>query len=155
MTVATNPTTAQLVVVFYVRATPEQVWQAMTVPAFTTQYYYGSPVDSTWQPGATVAYLTQDRSARMAEGTIVSVEPNRRLEITLKLVYAPHLAAETPSREVWEITDMHGVCKLTVSHSGMAPDSATIGAIKEGMPFILSSLKSLLETGSGLPVSEA
>ncbi len=82
----------------------------------------------------------------------MAVEPNHRLELRARLLYAPELAAETPYHEVWEMTDLgNGACKLTVSHDELDLAGAHQRDIAAGMPLILSSLKSLLETGQGLP----
>jgi hypothetical protein len=52
----------------------------------------------------------------------------------------------------YDIEDVgHGVVKLTVVHDGFEPGSHVLQAISEGWPAVLASLKTLLETGSGLP----
>jgi len=50
MTTTTAQTT-QLYQVF-IKASPEQIWEAITEPEFTTRYFHGSYVDSTFEPGA-------------------------------------------------------------------------------------------------------
>lgn len=146
----TSVATAQLEHTIFVRATAAQLWDAMTNGEQTARYYYGSPVESTWQPGAEVRYVSGDRSSVLVGGQVVAVEPERRLVLRLKLQYDPRCAAEPAFEQTWLIEDMGGVCKLTVSHSGIDPASATHEQIAGGMPLIISSLKSLLETGSGL-----
>src|SRR4051812_14300238 len=136
----------------YVRSTPDRVWQGLTDADLTARYYYGSPVESTFQPGAPIQYLSADRSMPMAQGTVVAAEPNRRLELRYRLVYSPELAAEQPFHQVYEIVDLgNGTCKLSVEHDEFDPAGAHRRDVASGMPFILSSLKSLLETGEGLP----
>jgi uncharacterized protein YndB with AHSA1/START domain len=143
--------TAQLEHTVYVRATPDQVWDAMTNPDQTARYYYGSPVESTWQPGAEVVYYSPDRSSRMIAGHVVAIEPGRRLVLSLQLLYDPRSAAEPAFEQTWSIENVGGgLCKLTVTHSGLALDSASYEQIAGGLPLIVSSMKSLLETGEAL-----
>ena len=59
--------------------------------------------------------------------------------------------AEPRSRVAYDIEEVgDGVVKLTVTHDGFAPGSAVLPAISEGWPAVMSSLKTLLETGSAL-----
>jgi hypothetical protein len=61
------------------------------------------------------------------------------------------VAADPPSTITWEVTDAGpGVVQLTVVHEGLIPESATLAQVVGGMPFILSGLKTLLETGKQL-----
>jgi uncharacterized protein YndB with AHSA1/START domain len=142
--------TAQLEHTIFVRATAAQVWDAITNGEQTARYYYGSPVESTWQPGAEVQYLAPDRSSVMVGGTVIAIEPQQRLVLSLKLLYDPRSAAEPAFEQTWHVEDIGGVCKLSVSHSGIDPASASHEQIAGGMPLIISSLKSLVETGEGL-----
>jgi hypothetical protein len=59
--------------------------------------------------------------------------------------------AELRSRVAFDIEDIgNGVVKLTVTHKGFVPGSAVLPNISQGWPAVLSSLKTLLETGSTL-----
>ena len=62
--------------------------------------------------------------------------------------------AEPRSKVAFDIDDVgHGVAKLTFTHDGFAPGSVVLSAISDGWPAVLSSLKTLLETGSSLRTS--
>ena len=50
-----------------------------------------------------------------------------------------------------EIEQAGEVVKLTITHEIDRPGSKLIGAVSVGWPKILSSLKTLLETGTALP----
>ena len=50
-----------------------------------------------------------------------------------------------------EIEQAGDVVKLTIVHDTEKPDFKLIGAVSVGWPKILSSLKTLLETGTALP----
>ena len=66
------------------------------------------------------------------------------------------VAADPPSRVTWELADGgQGVVQLTVVHEGLVPGTATFEQVAGGMPFILSGLKTLLETGEPLVATDA
>lgn len=133
----------------YIRSTPEAIWRAITETGDTLRYFYGSAVECDWQPGS--AYRMTIDSELQIEGEIVEASPPRRLVQAWHAVWDPEIAADAPTRVSWEIEDaMSGVCKVTLVHSGLAADSATLDQISDGWPFILSGLKTLLETGKGL-----
>ena len=137
----------------YIRASADDVWRGLTDGKQTAEYFYGSPVKSTLNLGAEFVYLTPDGGGRMAEATIAAIEPKRRLVLDkYRLLYHPGVADDRPSRETWEITPMGEMCKVVVVHDQLAPDGPTYKDVASGMPLIVSSLKSLLETGKALPM---
>ena len=130
----------------YVRATPEQVWQAITDPAMTRRYYYGTSVDSDWRPGSSINYDSDGQST--LRGEIVESDPPRRLVHTFE--FPGH--DEPPSRATWEITPMGDTCLVRLTHDGFASENETYRSVANGWPLILSGLKTLLETGEELQV---
>ena len=74
MTTMTEETT-QVYSVF-IRATPEQVWDGITKPEFTARYFYGSVIDSTYEPGT--PYAAGPRTARSSTSTARCSRPIRR-----------------------------------------------------------------------------
>ena len=59
--------------------------------------------------------------------------------------------AEPRSKVAFDIEEAgRGVVELTVVHDGFAPGSDVLESIAQGWPAVLSSLKTLLETGSAL-----
>jgi uncharacterized protein YndB with AHSA1/START domain/DNA-binding transcriptional ArsR family regulator len=148
-----NPMTAtaapDFVAAVYIRATPEAIWRAITETDFTLRYYYGSAIESTFEPGSPYR-MTIDGDLQI-EGEIVEADPPRRLVHTFRGVWDEGMAADAPTRVTWEIEEaMPGVCKLTLIHDGLVAGSATLEQVSGGWPFILSGMKSLLETGKGL-----
>jgi DNA-binding transcriptional ArsR family regulator/uncharacterized protein YndB with AHSA1/START domain len=132
----------------YVKASPERVWQALVDGNDTVRYFYGTRVASDWTPGAALTYSYPDGSVA-ADGEVIAADPPRRLEMSFHARWDPALEAEGPVRQVWEVEPAAGgVTKLSVITSGMKERTAKdfIG----GLPFILSGLKSLLETGQPL-----
>src|SRR6185369_14381808 len=82
--------------VTYIRTTPEQLWQALTDPAFMREYWFGSHGQSEWTPGSLWSLVTADGQASDT-GEIVEADPPRRLVIRWRHVVKPELKAEGDS----------------------------------------------------------
>jgi uncharacterized protein YndB with AHSA1/START domain len=150
MTTATDAATTQVYQVF-IRATPEQVWQAITQPEFTARYFYGSRVDTTGAAGTPIRHYAPDGTTLWGDDSILESEPPRRLVHTWRSLYDPELAAEPPSRIIWEIDPQPGgITRLTVVHDQLEASPRTAEHVSGGWSFILSGLKTLLETGQPL-----
>ena len=132
----------------YIRSTPEQVWQALTDPAFTTQYFYGCAVESGWQAGSEYRFTGEFGPA--IEGTIEEIDPPRRLVMTWRILFDPAAAAEPASRVEWEIMTVGDVVRLTCVHGDLARSPVTWAITADGWSIVLNGLKTLLETGSPL-----
>jgi uncharacterized protein YndB with AHSA1/START domain len=135
----------------FISATPEQVWEAITDPDFTAQFFFNGRVKSDFTAGASLTYIDQRDGSVQIEGIVVEADAPRRLVIDEKYVWAPDVAADPVHREVWEIEPVGQMCKLTVSFYEVALDCATMRSIVGGLPLIVSGLKTLLETGKALP----
>jgi uncharacterized protein YndB with AHSA1/START domain len=130
------------------------VWQAITDPAFTRQYFHRTAFESTLEPGSGMRYVLPD-GADAVVGEIEEVEPPRRLVMTWRALYDPAMAAEPPSRVEWHLDDGgEGVTRVTTIHRDLAFSPTTSASVGEGWTWILDSMKSLLETGTPLPASE-
>ena len=134
----------------YIRASVEEVWQAIIDPDQTVQYFYGTRVQSDWQVGSPMNYLSTD-GERVSEGTVLAIDPPNRIEFTFTALWDKALAAEGPCREVWSIRDVNGMSQLTIELYDVSTESATYRDFVEGFPYIVSGLKTLLETGTPLP----
>lgn len=131
----------------FIRATAEEVWQAITNPDKTEQYFYGTRVESEWQVGSPVNYRYPD--GRLAsDGEILAVDPPKRLELTFRALWDEELTAEGPAREIWSLTETSGMVELTVELYEIGEKS--LRDFSEGLPYIISGLKSLIETGEPL-----
>jgi DNA-binding transcriptional ArsR family regulator/uncharacterized protein YndB with AHSA1/START domain len=158
------------VYITYIQTTPEQLWAALTEPAFTKRYW-GVTLQSDWNVDSTVTWeldgvvmddpgqvvLVADRPRRLSyrwhaftpeflakfddeEGTIATALDERRSKIT------------------FDIEPVGDVCKLTVTHDDFDAGSPVLAGVSQGWPPILASLKTLLETGEPLtldPIDEA
>ena len=63
----------------------------------------------------------------------------------------PSARERRPSEVAWEIEPLGETCRLTLTHRFSEP-SKTFREVKSGWNAILSSLKSLLETGEPLSI---
>jgi uncharacterized protein YndB with AHSA1/START domain len=145
--------TAQTTQVYsvFIRATPEQVWDAITKPEFTTRYFYGSRIESTFEPGAQYLSLAGDGNQTLVDGEILESEPPRLLRHTWRSLWDAETAGEEPSRVTWEIEAQEGgVTKLTVVHDQLEASPKTAEGVAGGWSYVLSGLKTLLETGEPL-----
>ena len=146
MTAAAKP---RFVYVTFVRTTPERLWQALIEPEFTRQYWAGTWQESEWKVGAAWRIMIPD--GRVADsGEIIEIDAPRRLVLTWRNEFRPELHAEGYSRLSYVIEQQGDMVKLTVTHEIDRPESKFIEAVSSGWPAILSSLKSLLETGESL-----
>jgi uncharacterized protein YndB with AHSA1/START domain len=144
--------TAQTTQVYelYIKASPEQIWDAITKPEFTAKYFYGTRVQSSLEPGSPILYLAPDDGV-MVEGEIVESDPPRRLVQSWHPLFDEAMRAEPPSRVTWEIEPQDdGSTRLTVVHDRLDTAPKTAESVGGGWMLILSGLKTLLETGSPL-----
>lgn len=149
MTTMTRETT-QVYSVF-IRATPEQVWDGITKPEFTARYFYGSVIDSTYEPGSPYTGWSADRSQHYVDGEVIEADRPRKLVTTWRAMYDPETAAEPYSRVTWEIEPAgENVTKLTVIHDELDAAPKTAANVAGGWSYVLSGLKTLLETGEPL-----
>jgi uncharacterized protein YndB with AHSA1/START domain len=141
-----------LVNVIYIRTTPRALWNALTEAKYTRQYYVGLELEAELKPGGRFDYMhrleVHRRDGPGVAGEVIEVVPRKKLVHS----FQPRFIDDGPSRVTYEIEVMGMVCKLTVTHDEFPPRGTTLAAVKEGWPEILSSLKSLLETGQPLVI---
>jgi uncharacterized protein YndB with AHSA1/START domain len=139
----------EYVYVTYIRATPEQIWAAITRPEFTRQYMGGGESVSDWKQGSKWQHVLADgrRSVRVAGEVLESTRPKR-----LVLTWADPANPTDDSRLTYEIEPVEDMVRLHVIHGGFAEGSVMAGRVSQGWPRALSSLKSFLETGKGLNI---
>ena len=146
----TATATAQTTQVYrlFIRATPEQVWEAITDPAFISQYFHGGTFEiaggrrRSWGPDGKV----------WGDEPIYEQDPPRRFVHGWRSLYNPELSAEGQSRVTWEIEARdNGLTLLTVTHDQLEDAPKTAANVSgAGWMFVLSGLKTLLETGRPL-----
>jgi uncharacterized protein YndB with AHSA1/START domain len=140
---------SRFVYVTYIRTTAEKLWQALIDPEFTRRYWSEVWQDCTWEPGASWKLMIPD--GRIGDtGEVLEIVPEQRLVLSWRNEFKPELRVEGYSRMTYELEQQGDMVKLTLVHEIDKPDSKLIQAVSGGWPIILSSLKSLLETGESL-----
>lgn len=140
---------SDFVYVTYIKATPQKVWDAITTPEFTRQYW-GKAIASDWKPGSKWDMVNIDGSETIAmTGEVLESHPPSRLVISWVKPENRADKAET-SRVTFEIEMQGDMVRLNVIHDQLRPGSAMEQGITDGWPRVLSGLKTLLETGKAL-----
>jgi uncharacterized protein YndB with AHSA1/START domain len=132
----------------FIKATPEQIWDAITKAEFTARYFYGARISVT--PDAYRSLSPTDEV--WADNAVLDFDPPRRLVHGWRSLYDPEMAAEDVSRVTWEIDPQDGgYCSLTVTHDQLEGAPKTAASVAgPGWMFVISGLKTLLETGEPL-----
>lgn len=132
-----------------VKATPDQVWAALTDGEITPAYYVGFRAEYDLTPGSPYRYTAG--GGDMITGTVLEVEPGRRLRTTFNGLWDPAMAALPESTVTFSIEEpfmpMPGVTLLSCVHEDL-PDGEAAAHLEAGWVAILSGLKTLLETGA-------
>lgn len=151
MTTASQAATAPQVYQLYIRASQEEVWDAITNPAIVAKFFHGAQIESTYEVGTRLRSLSPDGSDVWGDNTILECDPPHRLVHTWRSLYDPVLAAEPESRVTWEIeAQPGGLAKLTLIHDLLDASPKTAASVR-GWSYIVSNLKTVLETGEALP----
>ena len=144
---------SKFVYVVYIRTTPERLWDALRKPEFTRAYWNETWQESEWKKGARWTVMLPD--GRLANsGEILEFDPPRRMVFTWLTEFWPEMKAEGHSRVTYELERIGDTVKLTLTHEADREDSKVIGAVSQGWPALLSSLKSLLESGDALEMTK-
>ena len=146
----------------YIKSTPKKLWRALTQPSLTKQWWTIS-MKSDWRVGST--YVLRQGRATIAdpEMVVLASEPGLRLSYTWHTFsrewagengfdeeLRAAFAAERRSVVTFTIQRVQKSVALTVEHGGFDPSSRVLDAVTQGWPPLLSSLKTLLETGEPL-----
>jgi DNA-binding transcriptional ArsR family regulator len=144
----------------YITTTPEQLWQALTMPEFTERYWNLS-FDTTWQVGAPMTWKHTGVAIVDPEQVVLEADPYRRLSYTWHS-FTPEwaeehgfdeerrarMASERRTRASFDIEAVEdGKVRLTVVHDHFDDDSEVANLVSEGWPRVISELKTFLETG--------
>jgi uncharacterized protein YndB with AHSA1/START domain len=143
--------TTSFVYVTYILSTSEKVFEAITKPDVARRYW-GHENISDWKIGSKWEHIraNDERSVELV-GKIIEVSPPTRLVMS----WANASQATDPashSRVTFEIVEYDDMVRLTVTHDDLIAGSGMANGISKGWPTVLSSLKSLLETGKGLDI---
>src|SRR5215472_3068429 len=134
----------------YIGAPVEKVWRGIVDGEMTRQYVYGTRLESKLKKGAPYAYVG-DGDFKVVDGEILDVDPEKRLVMTWSAHWGDSVANDRASRVTYELSAAGpSTTKLHVVHDDFDGPTATYTESTSGWPLLLSSLKSLLETGKAL-----
>lgn len=144
-----NNNPPEFVYVTYIKTTPEKLWDALTNPAFTKQYWFNIAVTSDWKVGSPMTYLKDGKTT--VDGKVLAAERPKLLSYTFHDTDG-EASHEPPTKVTLELEPELGTetVRLTVTHTDFVPNSKHRPSISQGWPAVLSGLKSLLETGKTL-----
>jgi DNA-binding transcriptional ArsR family regulator/uncharacterized protein YndB with AHSA1/START domain len=147
----------------YIRTTPERLWQGLTDPAFTRRYWQ-TELYTDWAKGSPVTWNNHGVLISDPGSVVLESDPYRRLSYTWHTMtpelaekfgwdqeFAAKLAGEPRSKVTFDIEPVTQGVKLTVIHDGFEPGSTIVQMVSGGWPDVISSLKTMLETGEPLP----
>lgn len=138
-----------VVYITYIRTTPQKVWDALTQSAFTKQFFFGRTVESDWKQGSPWRLIMPDGKTDVA-GKILISDPPRKLQVTWVVEWLND-APKEPAIITYDIEAVGELVKLTMTqHTDAKIPRKFLEGGKQGWAAILSSLKSLLETGEAL-----
>jgi uncharacterized protein YndB with AHSA1/START domain len=140
----------RFVYVVYIATTAEKLWNALIDAEMTAKYWQHENV-SDWKPGSHWEHResNNERTLKLV-GKVIESSPPRRLVLTWADP-SDKGREEKHSRVTFELEPVRGVVRLTVTHDRLEPGSDMLEGISAGWPKVLSSLKSLLESGRPLP----
>jgi len=139
------------VYVTYIATTPEKLWEALTTAEFKAKYWFGMRTEGELQVGATITSVQSDGTP-VAKGQILEYDPPRRLSQAIRFE-DERVRHEPTTRVTFELEPVGKEVRLTVTHDQFEAGSHLFEGVKVFWPKLLSSLKSLLETGVPLDVT--
>jgi uncharacterized protein YndB with AHSA1/START domain len=136
--------------------TPEELWEALTNGDFSEKYWFGFRIEVELKVGGNVRILPPKGMEQHGDhaGKVLVCEPCRKLVYTWQQNDTSEIARKRDglSRVTYELTPMGPQVKLRLIHENLLPediekDPNKFRGVNNGWPAIISSLKSLLETG--------
>jgi len=136
----------------YIAAPAAAVWRGLVDGEMTKHYVYGTRIETTLKKDTSYGYKAGDFS--VVDGAILDVDPEKRLVMTWNAHWDERVSKDPASRVTYELAETSpGITKLRVTHDDFERETATYSGSIEGWPLMLSSLKSLLETGKAIPIN--
>ena len=140
----------EFVYVTYIETTPEKLWEALTSSEFSKRYWFDTEVKSDWKVGSPFALVMNGTTTDVGE--ILQVDRPRWLSYTFHHVLSEAARKERPTKVTFNLEPHGKLVKLTLTHEDFEDGSVILDGISKGWPAILSSLKSLLESGAALAI---
>ena len=136
----------------YMASTPEKVWEALTQAEFSRKYFSGFAIETELKIGGAFIVRTPDGSEHIS-GEVVECDPPKKLTVTWNVNWPGLVEKLGVTLVTYEIEPSGDAVRLTLIQAHDRPLSEDIlSGGRTGWPAILSSLKSLLETGEALVI---
>jgi uncharacterized protein YndB with AHSA1/START domain len=140
----------EFVYITYIETTPEKLWEALTSSEFSKRYWFGTELKTDWKIGSPFALVMNGTTTDTGE--ILEADRPRRLSYSFQHVLNDEMRSERPTKVVFTIEPHGKLVKLTLTHEDFEDGSELLNGISRGWPAILSSLKSMLESGAALAI---
>ena len=154
----TKTKTETFVYATFIRTTPEKLWEALTNGDFSEKYWMGFRVEVEQKVGGRIRILPPKGSVGRSDhgGDVLACEKFKKLTYTwMKEKQGKDANRDGLSRVTCELTPMGDQVKLVLIHENLISDDVvadpnTFQGVNNGWPAVISSLKSLLETGTAI-----
>jgi uncharacterized protein YndB with AHSA1/START domain len=144
-----------IVYTIYIASTPQKVWEALTSAEFSRQYFSGLAVEVDLRVGGAYMVRTQEGALHIS-GEVIECDPPKKLVVTFNVNWPALVEKLGPTLVTYEIEPAGDSVRLTMTEAHDRPiDDDILSGGRQGWPAILSSLKSLLETGEALDIKMA
>jgi uncharacterized protein YndB with AHSA1/START domain len=140
----------EFIYVTYIETTPEKLWEALTSSEFSRRYWFNTELQSDFKVGSPFALVMNGTTTDIGE--ILEADPPRRLSYTFHHVLNETARKEPPTKVVFNLEKHGNFVKLTLTHENFVAGSKLLDGVSKGWPAILSSLKSMLESGAALAI---
>ncbi|MFD9738611.1 SRPBCC domain-containing protein [Umezawaea sp. NPDC059074] len=146
----------------WIKATPQAVWDAITSTDWNGRYGYECPGHYDLRPGGEYRVTASDAMKEhgapdvIIDDEVLESDPPHKLVQTWRANFSPESAAEGYTKLTWEIVEEYGSVRLTVTHEltgapiAAAQVAGDIPGAGGGWAYIVSDIKTLLETGKSL-----
>ena len=138
----------------FIKATPQQVWEALTDPRFTTQYNFGNAAKGDWRTGSHYAMTSADGATVKYDGTVLLSDPPRQLVQTVNIKFDPAHVGHREMEISWDVEQFGETCQVTITHRAFESEAQLFEMLTGHCPHLMSGLKTLLETGQPLHIGQ-
>jgi uncharacterized protein YndB with AHSA1/START domain len=137
---------SEFVYVTFIKTTQKKLWEALIKPEFQKRYFGQAHFETDWKKGSGWALMFPD-GTKADSGKVLECRPYKRLVLSWQSEWSAGMRKEGFARCQMDLEEVNDVMKLTITHTINRPNSKLIKSVSGGWPFIISNLKSMLESG--------
>ena len=130
-----------------ISASPGQVWHAITDPDLIKQYFFGTEVESDFEPGSSITWSGEYDGHRYRDhGEVLEAEPEKRLVVThFSPTSGQDDVPENYHRVTYELEDEGDSTRVTLEQDNTPEES--VDDFRTNWETMLGNLKELVERG--------